>query len=114
MADVVGQAEEKERRLNKSRKKLERKLVRFVLFFLALSRLPPSPPHARPLTVSITGRAIQKHMTTPVIDHVVRNWGKPRVPARSEHRLACWVVKHVPPPWAGLPQRWKPARKSKT
>lgn len=27
MADVVGQAEEKERRLNKSRKKLERKLV---------------------------------------------------------------------------------------
>lgn len=30
MADVVGQAEEKERRLNKSRKKLERKLVGFL------------------------------------------------------------------------------------
>lgn len=35
MADVVEQAEEKERRLNKSRKKLERKLVR--------SRIPPAP-----------------------------------------------------------------------
>lgn len=30
MADMVGQAEEKERRLNKSRKRLERKLVRAV------------------------------------------------------------------------------------
>lgn len=29
MADKVGQAEEKERRLNRSRKKLERKLVSF-------------------------------------------------------------------------------------
>lgn len=28
MADMVGQAEEKERRLNKSRKRLEKKLVR--------------------------------------------------------------------------------------
>lgn len=30
MADMVGQAEEKERKLNKSRKRLERKLVRTV------------------------------------------------------------------------------------
>lgn len=33
MADMVGQAEEKERRLNKSRKKLEKKLVRRVFAY---------------------------------------------------------------------------------
>lgn len=42
MADVVGQAEEKERRLNKSRKKLERKLVGCLgLKALSISSYPP-------------------------------------------------------------------------
>ena len=49
MADVVGQAEEKERRLNKSRKKLERKLVRFCALLSSVippSTLPPPPTRA--------------------------------------------------------------------
>lgn len=40
MADMVGQAEEKERRLNKSRKRLEKKLVRKFKVFTS----PPPPP----------------------------------------------------------------------
>lgn len=39
MADMVGQAEEKERRLNKSRKRLEKKLVRRVLTSLHTLRV---------------------------------------------------------------------------
>lgn len=50
MADVVGQAEEKERRLNKSRKKLERKLVS-CFFQYAAFPLTPLNKHHRPVQI---------------------------------------------------------------
>lgn len=52
MADVVGQAEEKERRLNKSRKKLERKLVSVLRSFLSR----PSASFSPHIPSSITRR----------------------------------------------------------
>lgn len=109
MADVVGQAEEKERRLNKSRKKLERKLVGHRSAFSGhppSHRPPPRPSSSTPLLNVATGKPTCR---LPSFEcELPRGPGLPKRSPANTHRtfFVLWCCRMAK-------CRWRPARRSK-